>query len=406
MHLLYSGCMSTPGTGVAVGKTHVPWCSSLPGREDGGVTTWLVEFDTQGDGPRLAIKDAIDVAGVPTTAACPVIADRAKPAEKDAPVVAAARAAGARIVGKTNLCELCRAADGVNPWTGTPVNPLDASRVPGGSSSGSAVAVAAGEADVALGTDTAGSVRIPAACCGVAGLKTTHGRVPLDGVFPLSSSLDIVGPIGRDIAAVELGMRLIEPGFARADSWSGSVGRLRPEGVTVDPAIDAAVEAALSAAELTVTDEPVSPWADAIRAGRVVLGIEGHRRHRRLLDYPDQMSERIRRRIERGAGFTDGQVDWALSIRSVLRERLNALFERHAVLALPTLTTLPPILGTEDDIELIFLTLPVNLAGLPALALPIPLAGSPLPASLQLIAPMNAEDVLLAAGATVESALR
>ena len=85
------------------------------------MTTWLVEFDTQGDGPRLAIKDAIDVVGVPTTAACPVIADRAKPAEKDAPVVAAARAAGARIVGKTNLCELCRAADGVNPWTGTPV---------------------------------------------------------------------------------------------------------------------------------------------------------------------------------------------------------------------------------------------------------------------------------------------
>ena len=142
------------------------------------MTIWLEKFTAHGDGPRLAVKDAIDVAGSPTTLACPVISDQATPAERDAPVVAAARAAGARIVGKTNLTELCRAADGVNPWTGTPENPLDAERIPGGSSSGSAVAVALDEADVALGTDTGGSVRVPAACCGIVGLKTTHGRVP------------------------------------------------------------------------------------------------------------------------------------------------------------------------------------------------------------------------------------
>src|SRR6185437_7940815 len=127
--------------------------------------TWIVRLDVPGDGPRLAVKDCIDVEGLPTTAGCPAVAD--------APVVAAARRAGARIVGKTNLTELCWSASGVNAWSGTPVHPLDPGRLPGGSSSGSAVAVAAGEADVALGTDTGGSVRIPAACCGIAGLKTT-----------------------------------------------------------------------------------------------------------------------------------------------------------------------------------------------------------------------------------------
>src|SRR5437899_2082184 len=123
--------------------------------------TWMVRLDAPGDGPRLAVKDCIDVEGLPTTAGCQVIAEQASPA---------ARRAGARIVGKTTLTELCWSASGVNPWSGTPANPLDPRRLPGGSSSGSAVAVAAGEADVALGTDTGGSVRIPAACCGIAGL--------------------------------------------------------------------------------------------------------------------------------------------------------------------------------------------------------------------------------------------
>jgi len=200
--------------------------------------TWIVRLDVPGDGPRLAVKDCIDVEGLPTTAGCQVVAEQASPAVADAPVVAAARRAGARIVGKTNLTELCWSASGVNSWSGTPVNPLDPGRLPGGSSSGSAVAVAAGEADVALGTDTGGSVRIPAACCGIAGLKTTWGRVPLDGVYPLASSMDTVGPLGADVAAVELGMRLIDPGFAGASAEvPGRVGRIRPApDLGVDPA--------------------------------------------------------------------------------------------------------------------------------------------------------------------------
>ena len=116
--------------------------------------TWIVRLDAPGDGPRLAVKDCIDIEGLPTTVGCQLIAEQASPAAGDAAVVAAARRAGARIVGKTNLTELCWSASGLNPWSGTPVNPADPQRIPGGSSSGSAVAVAAGEADVALGTDT------------------------------------------------------------------------------------------------------------------------------------------------------------------------------------------------------------------------------------------------------------
>jgi Amidase len=196
----------------------------------------MARWETEGDGPRLAVKDCIDVAGSVTTVGCPVIAERAVPAAQDAKVVASARIVGARIVGKTNLTELCWSAKGINPWSGTPVNPAAPHRVPGGSSSGSAVAVANNEADVALGTDTGGSVRIPAACCGVTGLKTTWGRVPVDGLYPLAPSLDTVGWLGKDLAAIELGMRLIEPGFT-VQQMAGppTAGRLRPEGFTVAP---------------------------------------------------------------------------------------------------------------------------------------------------------------------------
>src|SRR5579864_7017638 len=159
------------------------------------MTTFITRFDAAGSGVRLAVKDLIDMEGEVTTAGCRAVATRARPATQDAPCLAGARAAGARIVGRTNLHELALGVTGVNPWFGTPVNPLDPTRVPGGSSSGSAVAVAAGEADIALGSDTGGSIRIPAACCGVVGLKTTRGRIPLRGVFPLGPSLDTVGPM-------------------------------------------------------------------------------------------------------------------------------------------------------------------------------------------------------------------
>lgn len=368
------------------------------------MTIWLTRFDTAGDGIRLAVKDCIDVEGTPTTVACPAVADRAAPAERDAPVVATARAQGARIMGKTNLTELCWAADGVNPWTGTPENPLDPRRVPGGSSSGSAVAVALGEADVAYGTDTGGSVRIPAACCGITGLKTTVGRVPTDGVYPLSGTLDTVGPLARDVAGVEAGMRLLEPGFAAApDVPEGVLGRLRPE---VDPGIDAAVDAALRAAGLAFEDAALRDWAEVIRAGGDFIMAEGSRVNGPLAAYPDRMSDRMLRRIEQGERVDDGRLDKAYQVRGEFQAELEALFAGYAALVLPTLTVPPPLLGEEGGVPLTALTLPFNLAGVPALALPIPAPNLPTGyTSLQLVGPPGSEERLISLARHLESAL-
>lgn len=141
----------------------------------------------------MAVKDCIDLAGTVTTAGSPAVAATALPAEVDAACLAGLRTVGTRFVGKANLHELCFGSTGVNPHYGTPVNPIDGRRIPGGSSSGSAVAVATWEADIGIGTDTAGSLRNPAAACGVVALKPTFGVVPVAGVRPLAPSLDTVG---------------------------------------------------------------------------------------------------------------------------------------------------------------------------------------------------------------------
>ena len=366
---------------------------------------WIVRLDAPGDGPRLAVKDCIDIEGLPTTAGCQVVAEQAVPADRDAPVVAAARQAGARIVGKTTLTELCWSASGVNPWLGTPPNPLDPRRLPGGSSSGSAVAVAAGEADVALGTDTGGSVRIPAACCGITGLKTTWGRVPLGGVYPLAPSMDTVGPLGADVAAVELGMRLIDPGFTGASAEAPArVGRIRPApDLGVDPAIDAAVDAAL--AGLEVTDVTGFDFRAVNEAGNVSIDVEAYQANARLLPHLDRLTRQMRRNMTESAAITADQAEAAQHVRQEARDWFAAALDRHPVLALPTLVGAPPLLG-ERGMSLTVLTMPANLAGLPALSLPVPGGPAGLPASLQLIGPPGGEERLIALGRVIEAGLR
>jgi amidase len=366
--------------------------------------TWIVRLDSPGSGVRLAVKDCIDVEGVPTTVGCPVIAERVRSAASDAAVVAAARKSGARIVGKTNLSELCWSAAGTNPWSGTPVNPVDPRRVPGGSSSGSAVAVATGEADVALGTDTGGSVRIPAACCGVVGLKTTWGRVPAGGVYPLSRSLDTVGPLGADVAAVELGMRLIEPGFA-AGPCDLAAGRLRPEtDPPVDPAVDAAVDAALAAAGVMTTDVAGVDFAAALDAANVIIDAEAYQVNAYLLPDLARLSSYNQRNLTEAAAITAADVAAANQARESARAWFDGLLARHPVLALPTLLAAPPLLD-QRGMPLTALTMPVNLVGLPALALPVPGGPDGLPASLQLIGPPGGEERLIALGRVIEAAV-
>jgi amidase len=364
----------------------------------------MARLDAPGanEGPRLAVKDCIDVAGLPTTVGCQVIAEQASPAARDAAVVAAARQAGARIVGKTNLTELCWSAVGANSWSGTPVNPADPRRVPGGSSSGSAVAVAAGEADVALGTDTGGSVRIPAACCGVVGLKTTWGRVPVAGVYPLAPSLDTVGPLGADVAAVELGMRLIEPGFAAASREPAAerAGRIRPQ---AHPAVDAAVDAALAAAGVRTADVEGLDFAATADAANVILDAEAYRVNSYLMPHLDRLSRHNQLNLAEAAAITAGQVAAAERTRQAVRDWFAGMLASHPFLALPTLTGAPPLLG-ERGMSLTVLTMPANLAGLPALTLPVPGGPAGLPASLQLIGPPGGEEQLIALGRRIEAA--
>jgi amidase len=239
-----------------------------------------------GDGIRLAVKDLIDVAGVPTTAGSRALAATAAAAERDAPCLAGARAAGARIVGKANLNELAYGASGVNEYFGTPVNPLDPGRVPGGSSSGSAVAVAGGEADLAFGSDTGGSIRVPAAFCGITGLKTTHGRIPLAGVWPLAPSMDTIGPMARAVAGVAAGLALLEPGFSVDVTAAARVGRIRPGGFGVDPVIDAAVDAALARCGVEVIDIELPGWDLASATSDVIIDAEAVISNRVLLADP------------------------------------------------------------------------------------------------------------------------
>src|SRR6266576_629563 len=249
------------------------------------MSTWILKEAAPGPGLRVAIKDLIDVAGLPTTAGSRAVADRARPAAADAACLAGLRAAiacgEACLAGKVNLHELAYGISGINRAFGTPVNPLDPALVPGGSSSGSAVAVATGEADVAYGSDTGGSVRIPSACCGTTGLKTTHGRISLEGVWPLALSLDTVGPMARDVAGVVLGMQLLEPGFEVADVCPRTVGRFRLE--NTDPAIDAAIDRALAEAELEVVDIDLPGWQTAFGHNGVILIAEAWQADNHLL---------------------------------------------------------------------------------------------------------------------------
>ncbi len=372
------------------------------------MSTFITRLDAAGSGPRLAVKDLIDVAGTPTTAGCRAVADTAEPAAKDAECMAGARAADARVVGKTNLTELAMTGVGTNPWFGTPVNPLDPALLPGGSSSGSAVAVGADDADVAYGTDTGGSVRIPAACCGIVGLKTTFGRVPLGGVWPLGRTLDTVGPMARDIAGMELGMQLLEPGFVRSSTSAVKVGRIA---TLADPVVNAAIDAALLAAGFeVVTIEPAE--IEAIGKAFVTIYFAGawDADHHLLDTRPQGLGAEVTEILGLGPMFTPLAAS-ARADADRLTTSFCRLFERFEVLAMPTLPILPPRLddplvgSAELSMQMAGLTPLANVTGLPALALPVPVASGPFPASLQLIGPHGGEELLVATGAVVEQAI-
>ena len=370
------------------------------------MSTWISKETGAGTGPRIAVKDLIDVAGLPTTAGCRAVADAAAPADRDAECLAGLRAAidkgRARFAGKTNLHELAYGITGMNSAFGAPVNPLDPRRVPGGSSSGSATAVAAEEADIAYGTDTGGSIRIPAACCGIAGLKTTWGRIPLDGVRPLAPSLDTVGPMARTVAGLAAGMALLEPGFTPAAQAPRTVGRLA---IDADPAISEAIDGALLAAGFEVQTLVIPELAEFLAASLVILEAEAWAANAELVrSAPDGIDPAVLDRLLRGGEIGPARLAAARQRTADWKDTLDGLWERVELLAAPTLQGFPSLLEDAAEMTRIRgLNSLVNAAGVPALALPVP-ADGPVPASLQLIGPGNGEDRLLAAGEVVEQA--
>lgn len=321
--------------------------------------------------------------------------------------MAGARAAGARVVGKANLVELAFGASGVNEVFGTPVNPLDSRLVPGGSSSGSAVAVALGLADVAYGSDTGGSVRVPSAFCGTVGLKTTFGRVPLEGVRPLSPSLDTIGPMAADVAGTIVGMGLLEPGFELPATYARRVGRIRTPGLDVDPVVDAAVDRALQIAELEVVELVVEDWEVAYSSTTTILEREAALTNAYLLSDPtssEKLGVATRARLTSSARISDSDAVLARSVGARWVQRFVALFDQVEVLALPTVAFLPPRLEEAQGPRYTLLTNPVNLAGLPALSLPAA-SSAAMPGSVQLVGPAGSEGLLLSTGLAIEHAL-
>jgi amidase len=374
---------------------------------------------------RLAIKDNIDMKGVVTTAGSEYVAETSRPAASDAECLAIARKQNVQIVGKTNLSEFAVTPAGLNEFFGTPKNPFSKWRklIPGGSSSGSAVAVADGLADVAFGTDTAGSIRVPAACCGIVGLKTTFGLVSLKGVFPIEPKhLDTVGPMGKDIAHVVQGMDLLQNGFAaryrkaavaKPSAKKITIGRLYVRGT--DPQIDKAVDKVLTQGHFQVVDLDRTferKWDQATTDGNILaaagvwISIRKYRFNRGV-------------RARTKAAIALGRVLYRTSYRRALARRarwqrtLRQVFEKVDFIALPTLRTLPPTIPSIGRIALLEArvlnlqnTVAVNFAGNPALAIPIPLKHKFLPVtSLQLVGPRLSEPELLNAGRLIESNL-
>lgn len=364
-------------------------------------------------GAPVAVKDNMDVRGAVTTNASTV--GTPPPAERDAEVVARLRAAGADVFCKTNLLEY--AAGSVNPAFGMTYNPLDLGRTSGGSSSGSAALVAAGVCDYALGTDTGGSIRIPAAYCGIVGLKPTFGLVPLEGVFPLSPTLDHAGPLTRTVAqaarllgvlagrSYELrevrGLRVgvLARHLADTDLHSGVRSRV-VEAVGVLVGLDFDV-VELDIPELELVDDAF---------GAIVMR-EAYEIHRGWLEREgERYGPGTRALLELGASVTEDAYRRALADKELIAAAFARAFEDVDVLAGPAVAYPapledPPVGSPAGDVEARF-SAPCNLAGIPAVSVPCGLAEGSLPAGFQLAATAHAEELLLSVAHAYEEASR
>jgi amidase len=358
--------------------------------------------------PTIVIKDSIDIAGYRTTGASRALADVA-PAQRHAEVVQRLLDRGWKIVGKANMHELAFGMTGINDYTGTPVNPQDATRIPGGSSSGSAVAVGARLADAALGTDTGGSIRGPAACCGVIGLKPTFGRVSRIGAAPAQSTLDCVGPFAREMRVIVAAMSAICPAFdiGMAENGAGSarVGIVRTE---ARPDISEAIELAVRMADFAPAFVDLPGLADAFTAGLSIINRETSAAFGHLVDTGHLQSD-LEARLRAAAKTSDQDVENAERVRASFTHAVNHALEAVDVLVMPTLPDFPITLEQARNgtsvIAMSSLIRPFNLSGHPALSLPVPVKGTTLKAGLQIVGRHGADELVCAVASRIEAAL-
>jgi aspartyl-tRNA(Asn)/glutamyl-tRNA(Gln) amidotransferase subunit A len=354
--------------------------------------------DEQGRGEVVAVKDLVDVAGMVTTAGGIILPD--VPAAEDAPVIARIRRGGCVIVGKTNLHEFAYGVTSANPHYGPVRNPHDPSRVAGGSSGGSAVAVAAAMCEWAVGSDTGGSIRIPASLCGVAGFKPALGSVRTEGVVPLAWSLDTLGPIATDIAtcaraysamsgeAIDLsGLR--EPRLAVPAGWVKELD---------EPTTHTWQRVSRGVQEIEFPNHE-----QLFRTGLTILLVEAAAYHRRWSsEFPEKYGSDVLSHIRRGLAVPGVDYVDALRDRRRLQEEAARAMEQVDALLLPATAIVAPLIDTGIEVRepLARFTRPFNTTGQPVAVLPAPQLPSPrggLPVGIQVIGRTNSAALRAAA---------
>ncbi len=375
------------------------------------------------DGAIVSLKDLFDVAGEVTRAGSKVLAEEGTPAAADAPVVRRLRAAGAVIVAKTNMTEFAFSGVGLNPHYGTPGNPADRARVPGGSTSGGAAAVADGMCDIAIGTDTGGSTRIPAALCGITGFKPSKRRVPTDGAFPLSYTLDSVGPMARTVADCARADAIMA-GEGTPDLASVPLVGLRlgvAQGLPfkdLDPTVSARFAAAITAldkAGARLSEQQLSLFDD-LRQANLKGGFappEAYAIHRERLERRGgEIDPNVRVRIARGCEMSASDYVELTQVRARLVQALDARLTDLDALVMPTTPIVAPKMSEVATPEtfmprnflLLRNTAIVNFFDLCAVSLPLPRTDG-LPVGLMLVGRNGHDHRLLRMAAAVEKLL-
>jgi aspartyl-tRNA(Asn)/glutamyl-tRNA(Gln) amidotransferase subunit A len=348
------------------------------------------------------VKDLFDTAGLVTTYGSSIFAEHV-PAETAA-AVRLLEAAGYANVGKTNLHEFAYGVTSMNPHYGWVPNPVREGRIAGGSSGGSAAALAAGLADAALGTDSGGSIRIPAAFCGIVGFKPTYGLVPLDGCWPLAPSYDHAGPMARKVADCVAMLEALAPGFEPAPV--PALGDLRVAVAWTGEA-DGGVRARVEAAAALFLNRSELDFPRG-RGNLKVFMREIAEVHDALFhEQPEAYGEDVARKIRDCLAVTDAEVAEAERVRASYRDEAAALLDGFDLLVTPTQGFVAPTYEAAADDSLrsgiTSFTNPFNALGWPALALPCGTAEHGLPASIQLVGRPGDDAAVLAAGLALEA---